>query len=210
MRHDATGVDAEAGRVRALRDGGKMPSPHPGSGARTHRHSFVKAAFNKVFGYFLEITTRTRISSPSTISAASTHRCRALRHPRASRIREKVLTAAERIETRERWPCSTHSVHRGDVTSDRPVCARIAAELDVLASLSGVAAREGYAGPCSRADSISTSPWSSSVVEAHDGRQVHPNDVQLVSDGPAHHLTGRTCRQEHDPAAVGLIVLMRR
>ena len=67
--------------------------------------------------------------------------------PALKEYEEKVLTAAERIEARERELFEALRSAVGREIARLQCAARIVAELDVLAALAEVAAREGYVRP---------------------------------------------------------------
>ena len=67
--------------------------------------------------------------------------------PELKEYEEKVLTAGERIEVRERALFESLRARAGAAIGRLQCAASILAQLDVLASLAEVAAREGYVRP---------------------------------------------------------------
>ena len=133
----AAGVDAELDELRQLRDGGKdaIAAIQNEERSRTGIPS-LKVGFNRVFGYFIEVTNANRSLVPAdyqrrqTLTGAERYVTPALKE-----YEEKVLTASERIETRER---SLFEALRASIGREivRVQCsARIVAEFDVLSTL---------------------------------------------------------------------------
>ena len=100
----APGVDEELDQLRALRDGGKdaVARIQAEERARTGIAS-LKVGYNRVFGYFIEISNANRHLVPAdyqrrqTLTGGERYVTPALKE-----YEERILTAAERIETRER------------------------------------------------------------------------------------------------------------
>jgi DNA mismatch repair protein MutS len=209
----ATGVDSELDALRALRDGGRdaIASLQSEERARTGITS-LKVGYNKVFGYYIEISNANRAAVPSdyqrrqTLTGGERYITPALKE-----FEERVLTAAERIDSRERERFETlRSSIAIDVTRLQAIARRIA-ELDVLAAFADVAAREGYVRPTLTDDfRLQVDGGRHPVVERMMPRdQFIPNDVLLTDDARLIVLTGpnmagksTTLRQ------IGLIALL--
>ena len=209
----AAGVDAELDELRVLRDGGKdaIAAIQAEERARTGIPS-LKVGYNKVFGYFIEVTNANRNLVPpdyqrrQTLTGAERFVTPALKE-----YEEKVLTAAERIETRERALFETLRAAVGREIARVQCAARIVAELDVLSSLADVAAREGYARPMlTDGFDLDISAGRHPVVERMMPRDKFiPNDVRLVEDARLVILTGPNMAGKSTILRqVGLIVLM--
>jgi DNA mismatch repair protein MutS len=209
----ATGVDTELDALRALRDGGKdaIAAIQAAERARTGIPS-LKVGFNKVFGYFIEITNANKDLVPEDYQRRQTLTgAERFVTPALKEYEEKVLTAAERIETRERALFDTLRASVGRDIRRVQCAARIAAELDVLASLADVAAREGYARPVlTDGFDLHIAGGRHPVVERMMPRDKFiPNDVQLVGDARLIILTGPNMAGKSTILRqVGLIVLM--
>ena len=98
------GIDGELDELRAIRDGGR--DGIAGIQARERERTGItslKVGFNRVFGYYIEITNSNAHLVPEdyqrrqTLSGAERYVT-----PELKAFEEKVLTAAERIEARER------------------------------------------------------------------------------------------------------------
>jgi DNA mismatch repair protein MutS len=209
----AVGVDAELDDLRVLRDGGKdsIAAIQAAERARTGISS-LKVGFNKVFGYFIEITNANRDLVPpdyqrrQTLTGAERFVTPALKE-----YEEKVLSAAERIEARERALFDALRLAVGRAIARVQCAARIVAELDVLAAFADVAAREGYVRPVLTDDfALDITGGRHPVVERMMPRDKFiPNDVRLVDDARLVILTGPNMAGKSTILRqVGLIVLM--
>ncbi len=209
----AADVDADLDELRALRDGGRdgIASLQAEERARTGISS-LKVGYNKVFGYYIEISNANRAAVPSdyqrrqTLTGGERYITPALKE-----FEEKVLTAADRIDSRER---ERFEALRASIATDTARLQQIAkriAELDVLAAFADVAAREGYVRPqMTDGFDLHVDGGRHPVVERMMPRdQFIPNDVTLTDDARLIVLTGpnmagksTTLRQ------IGLIALL--
>ncbi|HEX7978840.1 MAG TPA: DNA mismatch repair protein MutS, partial [Gemmatimonadaceae bacterium] len=209
----APGVDAELDQLRALRDGGKdaVARIQAEERARTGIAS-LKVGYNKVFGYFIEISNANRHLVPEdyqrrqTLTGGERYVTPALKE-----YEEKILTAAERIEARERELFEALRMAVGGEIARIQCAARIVAELDALAALADVAAREGYARPTLTDDfELTIVAGRHPVVERMMPRDKFiPNDVQLPEDARLVILTGPNMAGKSTLLRqVGLIVVL--
>jgi DNA mismatch repair protein MutS len=209
----ATGVDADLDALRALRDGGRdaIASLQADERARTGIQS-LKVGYNKVFGYFIEVTHTNAHLVPAdyqrrqTLTGGERYVTPALKE-----FEERVLTAADRIDTRERERFEALRRALGEHVPRLQAVARRIAELDVLTAFADVAAREGYVRPAMVDEArLDVDGSRHPVVERMMPRdQFIPNDVQLTDDARLIVLTGpnmagksTTLRQ------IGLVALM--
>jgi DNA mismatch repair protein MutS len=209
----AAGIDAELDALRTLRDGGKDAIAAIQTAERTRTGiSSLKVGFNRVFGYFIEITNANRELVPpdyqrrQTLTGAERFVTPALKE-----YEEKVLSAAERIETRERELFDALRLVVGRAIARVQCAARIVAELDVLAAFADVAAREGYVRPTLTEDfTLDITGGRHPVVERMMPRDKFiPNDVRLMDDARLIILTGPNMAGKSTILRqVGLIVLM--
>ncbi|HZE07505.1 MAG TPA: DNA mismatch repair protein MutS, partial [Gemmatimonadaceae bacterium] len=138
------GVDSGLDEWRALRDGGKDAIARIQSEERARTGiSSLKVGYNKVFGYFIEVTNTNAHLVPSDYQRRQTL-AGAERFVTASlkEYEERVLTAAERVEDRERELFETLRKKVGAEIARLQSVAKIIAELDVLSSLAEVADKE--------------------------------------------------------------------
>jgi DNA mismatch repair protein MutS len=207
------GVDTALDEWRALRDGGKdgIAKIQTEERARTGISS-LKVGYNKVFGYFIEVTNSNIHLVPADYQRRQTL-AGAERYvtPSLKEYEERVLTAAEKVEERERALFEAlRSAIGSDVVRLQSV-SQIIAELDVIASLAEAASREGYVRP-ELADefSLEITAGRHPVVERMMPREKFiPNDISLTEDARMIILTGPNMAGKSTVLRqVGLIVLM--
>ena len=207
------GVDAALDELRSLRDGGKdaIASIQHEERERTGITS-LKVGFNRVFGYYIEITNANRHLVPDdyqrrqTLTGAERYVTPALKEHE-----EKVLGAAERIEARERELLEALRRSVAARIGRLQCAARLVAELDVLASLAETAEREGYVRPTVTDEyDLQIVAGRHPVVERMMPRDKFiPNDVRLTRDERLMILTGPNMAGKSTILRqVGLIVLM--
>ena len=190
----APGVDADLDELRALRDGGKdaIATIQQQERARTGISS-LKVGYNKVFGYFLEISNANRHLVPDdyqrrqTLTGAERYVTPALKE-----YEEKVLSAAERIETRERELFEALRREAGAAIARWQQVARRVATIDVLASFADTAEREQYVRPeLHDGFDMEIVAGRHPVVERMMAREKFiPNDLVLTDDAQLIVLTG--------------------
>ncbi|HEY7897033.1 MAG TPA: DNA mismatch repair protein MutS, partial [Gemmatimonadaceae bacterium] len=128
------GFDADLDELRSLRDGGKdgiarIQSEERG---RTGINS-LKVGYNRVFGYYIEVTNTHGHKIPDdyqrrqTLTGAERYITPALKE-----YEERILTAADRIESRERELFEALRERIAGAVSRLQCAARVIAELDVL------------------------------------------------------------------------------
>jgi DNA mismatch repair protein MutS len=207
------GFDATLDELRALRDGGRdaIAGIQNEERARTGIGS-LKVGFNRVFGYYIEISNANRHLVPGdyqrrqTLTGAERYVTPALKEHE-----ERVLGAAERMETRERELVDALRRWVAARIGKLQCAARAVAELDTLASLAEVAEREGYSRPeISEAFDLEIIAGRHPVVERMMPRDKFiPNDVRLTRDERLTILTGPNMAGKSTILRqVGLIVLM--
>ncbi len=209
----AVGVDTALDELRALRDGGRDQIAAMQSAERQRTGiASLKIGYNRIFGYYIEITNAHRASIPAdyqrrqTLTGAERYVTPALKE-----YEERVLTAAERIEARERelFERLREAAGRGAARLQR--VARLVAEIDVLASFAQVAQRERYTRPAITEDfALEIRGGRHPVVERMMPReQFIPNDVSLIESARVIVLTGPNMAGKSTILRqVGLIVLM--
>jgi DNA mismatch repair protein MutS len=207
------GFDAELDELRALRDGGRdaIVQIQAAERARTGIAS-LKVGYNKVFGYYIEITNANKHLIPGdyqrrqTLTGAERYVTPALKE-----YEERVLTATERIEQRERELFEAlRRVVGAEITRLQKVATQIAL-LDVLSAFANVAAREGYVRPQMTDDfALHIHGGRHPVVERMMARESFiPNDVSLTADARMIILTGPNMAGKPTILRqVGLIVLL--
>jgi DNA mismatch repair protein MutS len=207
------GVDTALDEWRALRDGGKDGIAKIQTEERERTGiSSLKVGYNKVFGYYIEVTNSNIYLVPSdyqrrqTLTGAERYVT-----PSLKEYEERVLTAAEKVEERERELFEALRSAIGAGVARLQSVAQIIAELDVIASLAEAASREGYVRP-ELADefSLEIRAGRHPVVERMMPREKFiPNDISLTEDARMIILTGPNMAGKSTVLRqVGLIVLM--
>ncbi len=207
------GIDEPLDQLRALRAGGKDAIARIQQEERERTGiTSLKVGFNRVFGYYIEISNANRHAVPDdyqrrqTLTGAERYVTPALKE-----YEERVLTASERIETRERDLFETLRREAGAQIRRLQRLAAAIAELDVLASFAEVAEREGYVRPVlDDAFTLEIRGGRHPVVERMMPRDAFiPNDVHLTEDARLVILTGPNMAGKSTILRqVGLIVLM--
>jgi len=176
------GVDAEIDELRTISRGGKtaIAAMEEAERARTGISS-LKIRYNRVFGYYIEITKANLANAPEdyirkqTIAGGERYITPALKD-----YEDKVLHADERIVVRE---LALFESLRGRVASEAPRIldtARAVAALDTLAALADTAAAGNYTKPhVHDGDEFSALDARHPVVERHVAAAFVPNDVSL-------------------------------
>ena len=209
----AVGVDSEVDGLRDLRDGGRDAIARIQSDERARTGiASLKVGFNKVFGYYIEITNSNLSLVPADYQRRQTITSgERFVTPALKEYEERVLTAAERIETRERSLFEATRATAGRQIARLQHIARAIAELDVLSTLSDVAAREGYVRPIVSDDyDLDIAAGRHPVVERMMPRDKFiPNDLRLPRDARMIILTGPNMAGKSTVLRqIGLIVLM--
>ncbi len=190
----APGIDTELDELRALRDGGKdaIGAIQSDERARTGISS-LKVGFNRVFGYYLEISNANKHLVPDdyqrrqTLTGAERYVTPALKT-----YEEKVLTAADRIESRERELFEALRKEAGLAIARWQAVARRVATIDVLGAFADVAEREQYSRPeLHDGFDMEITGGRHPVVERMMAREKFiPNDLVLSEDARLIVLTG--------------------
>jgi DNA mismatch repair protein MutS len=209
----APGVDTALDELRGLRDGGKdaIAGIQASERERTGIGS-LKVGYNRVFGYFIEVSNANKHLIPpdyqrrQTLTGAERYVTPALKE-----YEEKVLGATERIEQRERelFDDLRHRVGRS-IARLQAAAARVAA-LDVLVSFAQVADTESYVRPTvDDGFDLEIAGGRHPVVERMMARdRFIPNDITLRQDARMIILTGPNMAGKSTVLRqVGLIVLM--
>ena len=176
------GVDVELDELRAISRGGKtaIAAMEDAERARTGI-SNLKIRYNRVFGYYIEITKAQLANAPpeyirkQTIAGGERYITPALKE-----FEDKVLNADERIGVRE---VELFEALRLRVAAESPRIldtARAVAGLDVLSALAETASAGNYTKPqVHDADEFSAVDARHPVVERHALQAFVPNDVSL-------------------------------
>lgn len=209
----AAGYDKELDDLRQLRDGGKegIAKIQMEERARTGINS-LKVGYNRVFGYFIEVTNNNSHLVPGdyqrrqTLTGAERYITPALKE-----YEEKILSAAELIEERERSILENLRSRIAARIGRLQLLASLIAEADVFSTLAEVAERESYVRPEVReAFGLEIVAGRHPVVERMMPREKFiPNDLTLTDDARLIVLTGPNMAGKSTILRqIGLIVLM--
>jgi DNA mismatch repair protein MutS len=209
----ANTIDVELDSLRGLRDGGKDAIAQIQSDERTRTGiASLKVGFNKVFGYYIEVTnSNLRLVPPDYQRRQTITSGERFVTPALKEYEERVLSAAERIEQRERELFETLRATAGRQISRLQRIAHTIAELDVLSTLAEVAAREGYVRPVMSDEfDLDIAAGRHPVVERMMPRDKFiPNDLRLTNEARMIILTGPNMAGKSTVLRqIGLIVLM--
>ena len=209
----AAGFDAELEELRSLRDGGRnaIARIQAEERERTGIQS-LKVGFNRVFGYYIEVTKSNLHLVPTDYQRRQTITSgERFVTPALKSYEERVLTASERIEARERELFDAVRARAGAQVVRLHAAARASATTDALAGLAEAAAREGYTRPrLTDGFTLRIVAGRHAVVERMMPRDKFvPNDVSLTGDARVIILTGPNMAGKSTILRqVGLIVLM--
>ncbi len=209
----APGVDTELDELRSLRDGGKEAIARIQTEERDRTGiGSLKVGYNRVFGYFIEVTKSNLHLVPDDYQRRQTLTgAERFVTPALKEYEERVLSAAEQIEARERRLFEDLRSRAGGEITRLQRTARIVAVLDVLSGLAETAAREHYVRPTLHDGfDLTITRGRHPVVERMMPRDKFiPNDVVLSEDGRVIILTGPNMAGKSTILRqVGLIVLM--
>lgn len=188
------GADEELDDARSLRDGGKrvMTEVQARERQRTGIGS-LKVGYNKVFGYYLEITKAHRNAVPADYERRQTL-TNAERYvtPELKELEARILGAEERALARERemvhmlYTAVESRIERVQAT------ARMVAQLDCFAALAETAVRERYVRPAmtERLELVLDGSRHPVVERMLPPGKFIPNDIRLDEAGRVVLLTG--------------------
>jgi DNA mismatch repair protein MutS len=189
-----TGFDRELDELKEARDGGKqyIATLQARERKRTGIGS-LKVGFNKVFGYYIEITHAHRGRVPTdyerrqTLTGAERYVT-----PDLKEYEAKVLGAEERIAKREAELLDALRHHVAQAIGRVQSSAGLLAQLDAWAALADVAERERYVRPEVNAGfTLQLEDSRHPVVEKMMAREAFiPNDIALDEAGRVILLTG--------------------
>ena len=167
------GYDAEVDRLRSILSGGRgvIAEVEAREKEKTGIKS-LKVGYNKVFGYYIEVSKSYYDQVPSDyIRKQTLANCERYITQELKDLEHTVLTASDQVVALE-FELFTQLRQRVGAELGRiQASAAAVAELDVLCSLAEVAARNNYCRPAVD---------ESGVIEIHDGR--HPVVERMLKD----------------------------
>ena len=180
------GADPEADRLRDIMEGGSgtiaaiEASEREKTGIRT-----LKVGFNRVFGYYIEVSKSFMDQVPETyIRKQTLANCERYITQELKDLENQVLTAKDRLTALEYQIFTRLREHLAQQAARVQLTAQAVAAADVLCSLAAVAVQRGYCRPeITLGREISITDGRHPVVEAvlKDTLFV-PNDTNLGSD----------------------------
>src|SRR5438876_3849498 len=188
------GYDRDLDDLKATRDGGKQYIAQLQARERERTGiASLKVGFNKVFGYYIEVTHTHRDRIPpdyerrQTLTGAERYVT-----PDLKEYEAKVLGAEERIAAREADVLDQLRRRVAGVVTRVQTTASLLARLDAWAALADVAERERYVRPEVTSDfALQLEGSRHPVVERMMAREAFiPNDVTLDEAGRVVLLTG--------------------
>jgi len=192
------GVDAALDEARLLqRDAGTWLAAYQERLASEMNLPGIKVGYNKIFGYYIELTAAQAKNAPPTLARKQTLK-NAERYttPELHEFERKVSTAEGRALERERAIFDQMCGLCASKLSDIAEYAAVVAELDVLLAFSDRAHRRGWTRPeMTDTRSLSIHAGRHPVLEELLGADFVPNDCELGQPG----------QNTSDPARVALI-----
>ena len=180
------GADPEADRLRDIMEGGSgtiaaiEASEREKTGIRT-----LKVGFNRVFGYYIEVSKSFLSQVPETyIRKQTLANCERYITQELKELENQVLTAKDRLTALEYQIFTRLREHLAQQAARVQQTAQAVAAADVLCSLAAVAVQRGYCRPeITLGREISITDGRHPVVEAvlKDSLFV-PNDTRLGSE----------------------------
>ncbi len=181
------GVSPELDDLRqAVADGKRIISGIESSERRATGIGSLKVRYNRVFGYYIEVTNAHRDKVPDRYMRKQTL-TNAERYitPELKEHEERVLGAGERMNALEYEIFTALRERAVECTARLQRTAQAVARLDVLVSLARVAGEHDYARPLvDDGDAIDIRGGRHPIVErANPSERFVPNDVVLGGDG---------------------------
>lgn len=182
-----TGVDSELDEYRNLANTGKdyLVSLQQRETQRTGISS-LKVAFNKVFGYYLEVTNSHKDKVPQEwIRKQTLVNAERYITPELKEYEEKILNAEDRMLAIEQSYFLALVMDATEYVSQIQQNARVIASLDCLLSFSLVAQKNKYCRPkISDTDSLEIKDGRHPVIECQlpVGEEYVPNDIYLDNE----------------------------
>ncbi len=180
------GANEEADRLRSIMDGGKdiilaiEASEREKTGIRT-----LKVGFNRVFGYYIEVSKSFMDQVPGHyIRKQTLANCERYITQELKELENQVLTAKDRLTALEYQIFTSLREHLAQQAARVQLTAAAVAAADTLCSLAAVAVQRGYCRPeITLGREITITDGRHPVVEAmlRDSLFV-PNDTHLGSD----------------------------
>ncbi|MBL8875554.1 MAG: DNA mismatch repair protein MutS [Phycisphaerae bacterium] len=183
------GIDAELDEARSLqKDAGAWLVEYQERLLAEHSLPGLKVGYNKIFGYYIELTASQAKQAPAAFTRKQTLK-NAERYitPELHEFERKVSTAESRALTRERELFDALCASVAARLADLAVFADAIAEVDVLLGFAEHASRAGWVRPeMSDDNTLIIHDGRHPVLERSLGRDFVPNDVEIgAAESPA-------------------------
>lgn len=183
------GVDAELDEARSLqKDAGAWLVEYQERLLAEHALPGLKVGYNKIFGYYIELTASQAKQAPAAFTRKQTLK-NAERYitPELHEFERKVSTAESRALARERELFDALCASVFAKLADLAVFADAVAEVDVLVGFAEQASRAGWVRPeMSEGNTLVIHDGRHPVLERALGREFVPNDVEIgAAESPA-------------------------
>ena len=176
------GIDAELDEARLLqRDAGQWMLEYQQRLMNEHQIAGLKVGFNKIFGYYIELTTAQARSAPAAFTRKQTLK-NAERYitPELKAFEDKVSTAEARAVGREQAIFDALCAGAMERLTEIRAFSEIVAELDALHALAHRAALKGWVKPeIVDEPTLVIHGGRHPVLEDRLGRDFVPNDLEL-------------------------------
>jgi DNA mismatch repair protein MutS len=176
------GIDKELDEARRLQtDAGHWLVEYQERLLKEHSLPGLKVGYNKIFGYYIELTAAQARSAPAAFTRKQTLK-NAERYitPELHEFERKVSTAESRALSREREIFEELSASIASRLTDVATIADALGELDVLLGFAEHAARAGWVRPeMTDSNVLTIHDGRHPVLERTLGRDFVPNDVEV-------------------------------
>jgi DNA mismatch repair protein MutS len=176
------GIDKELDEARRLQtDAGHWLVEYQERLLKEHNLPGMKVGYNKIFGYYIELTASQARSAPAAFTRKQTLK-NAERYitPELHQFERKVSTAESRALSREREIFEELSASIASRLNEVATIADTLGELDVLLGFAEHAARAGWVRPTmTDANVLTIHDGRHPVLERTLGRDFVPNDVEV-------------------------------
>jgi len=200
------GVDAELDEARLLqKDGSVWLAQYQERLITEHKLPGIKVGYNRVFGYYIELTASQAKGAPATFTRKQTLK-NAERYitPELKEYEEKVTTAEARANERERQLFERLCDLAADAIPAISGFAEVVAELDVLSCFADRAVRKGWTRPeMTERPVLVVRGGRHPVLEEVLGENFVPNDVGVGGAGTEGRRHGGTEGGEEEEGVEG-------
>jgi len=198
------GLDAELDEARSLqRDSHTWLAQYQAKLLDEHKLPHLKVGYNKVFGYYIELSAANRDRAPDAWSRKQTLKnAERFITPELKAFEGKVLTAESRAVAREQALFAELCQQAADQIGSLHCYAQLVAELDVLAAFAERSARARYVRPTIVDEPVlHIEAGRHPVLDELLGDRFVPNDLRLGACG----LSPEENQPSQTPASLALI-----